>query len=81
MTSDHLTTKSSINGLKREVDSIDLTEYVKKSDYDTNSKVGELENKIKTAELKPDISGLGNKTELKYVENEIRSTDLFVKKN
>ena len=78
-----------------------MTEYVKKSDYDTkvcnleleipdvsgllatstvNSKVGELENKIKTAELKPDISGLAKKTQLKYVENKIPSTDPFVKK-
>ena len=33
-----------------------------------NSKVGELENKIKTAESKPDVSGLANKTEFKNVE-------------
>ena len=46
----HLTTDLSINGLKTKVDSIDLTKYVKKSDYDT--KVGNLELKI------PDISGL-----------------------
>ena len=50
MTNNHLTTESSINGLKTKVDSIDLTKYVKKSDYDT--KVGNLELKI------PDISGL-----------------------
>ena len=50
MTSNHLTTESSINGLKIKVDSIDLTKYVKKSDYDT--KVGHLELKI------PDISGM-----------------------
>ena len=50
MTSNHLTTESSINGLKTKVDSIDLTKYVKKSDYDT--KVGNLELKI------PDIGGL-----------------------
>ena len=30
-----------------------------------NSKVSELETKIKTAENKPDISNLANKTELK----------------
>ena len=30
-----------------------------------NSKVNELKNKIKTAESKPDISNLANKTELK----------------
>ena len=71
VTSNHLTTETSINGLKTKVDSIDLAKYVKKSDYDTkvgnlelkipdasglfatntfNSKVSELENKIKTAE-------------------------------
>ena len=103
MTSNHLTTESSINGLKTKVDSIDLTKYVKKSDYDTkvgnlelkipdvsglsatytfNSKVGELENKIKTAESKLNIRGLANKTELKNVENKIPITDAdaFVKK-
>ena len=46
----HLTTESSINGLKMKADGIDLTKYVKKSDYDT--KVGNLELKI------PDISGI-----------------------
>ena len=45
-----------------------------------NSKVSELENKIKTAESKPDISDLANKTELKSVENKIPITDAFVKK-
>ena len=45
-----------------------------------NSKVSKLENKIKTAESKPDISNLANKTELKNVENKIPSTDAFVKK-
>ena len=45
-----------------------------------NSKVSELENKIKTAESKPDISNLANKTELKSVENKIPITDAFVKK-
>ena len=101
MTSNHLRKESSISGLKTKVYNIDLTKYVKKSDYDTkvgnselripdvsgllatstfNSKVSELENKIKTAESKPDISGLANKTKLKNVENEIRSTDAFVKK-
>ena len=37
----HLTTESSINNLKMRVNGIDLTKYVKKSDYDT--KVGKLE--------------------------------------
>ena len=67
----HSTTESNTNNLKTKVDGIDLTKYVKKSDYDTkvgnlelkipdlsgllqtstfNSKVSELENKIKTAE-------------------------------
>ena len=46
----HLTTESSINGLKTKVDGTDLTKYVKKSDYGT--KVGNLELKI------PDIGGL-----------------------
>ena len=46
----NLTTKTSINNLKAKVDSIDLSKYVKKTDYDT--KVGNLELKI------PDISGL-----------------------
>ena len=83
------------------MEGVDLTKYVKKSDYDTkvdnlelkipgisglllttpfNSKVTELENKIKTAESKPDISNLANKTELKNVENKIPNTDDFVKK-
>ena len=83
------------------MDGVDLTKYVKKSDYDTkvdnlelkipgisgllltttfNSKVTELENKIKTAGSKPDISNLVNKTELKNVENKIPNTDAFVKK-
>ena len=46
----HLRTETSINNLKTKVDSIDLTKYVKKTDYDT--KVGNSELKI------PDVSGL-----------------------
>ena len=46
----HLTTETSINNLKTKVDGIDLTKYVKKTDYDT--KVGNLELKM------PDVSGL-----------------------
>ena len=46
-----------------------------------NSKVIELENKIKTAESKPDISNLANKTELKNVENKIPDSNAFVKKS
>ena len=45
-----------------------------------HSKVGELENKIKTAESKPDISNLANKTELKNVEHKIPDSNAFVKK-
>ena len=45
-----------------------------------NIKVNELENKIKTAEQKPDISNLANKTELKNVENKIPDSNAFVKK-
>ena len=45
-----------------------------------NCKVSELENKIKTAESKPDISNLANKTELENVENKIPDSNAFVKK-
>ena len=45
-----------------------------------NSKVNELENKIKTADSKPDISNLANKAEFKNVENKIPTADAFVKK-
>ena len=41
VTNNELTTKTSINNLKTNVNGIDLTKYVKKSDYDT--KVGNLE--------------------------------------
>ena len=44
------------------------------------SKVSELENKIKTVESKPDISNLANKTELKNVENKIPDSNASVKK-
>ena len=97
----HLTTETSINNLKPKVDGIDLTKYVRKTDYDTNvcnlelkipgvsgllstsifnSKVGELEFIIKTAENKPDISNLATKTGLKNVENKISDVKGFVKK-
>ena len=46
----HLTAETSINNLKTKVNGIDLTKYVKKTDYDTV--VGNLELKI------PDVSGL-----------------------
>ena len=97
----HLTTEPSINGLKTKVDSIDLTKYIMKGDYDTkvgnlelkipdisgllqvstfNSKVGELENKIKTAENKQGISNLATKTKLKNVENKIPDSNALLKK-
>ena len=45
-----------------------------------NSKVNELENKIKTAETKPDISNLANKAELKNVQNKIPDSNALLKK-
>ena len=45
-----------------------------------NSKVNEIENKIKTAETKPDISNSATKTELKNVEDKIPDANVFVKK-
>ena len=45
-----------------------------------NSKVGELENKIKTAESRPDISNLATKIGLNNVENKIPDSNAFVKK-
>ena len=47
---------------------------------DFNSEVSELGNKIKTAESKPDISGLATKTGFKNVENKIPDANGFVKK-
>ena len=44
-----------------------------------NSKVIELENKIKTAENKPDISNLATKSGLTSVENKIPKVNGFVK--
>ena len=44
-----------------------------------NSKVTELENKIKTAENKPDISNLATKSSLTAIENKIHDTTGFVK--
>ena len=44
------------------------------------SKVGELENKIKTTENKPGISNLATKTGLENVENKIPDFNAFVKK-
>ena len=98
----HLTAETSINNSKTTVDGIDLTKFVKKSDYDTkvgnlelkipdvcgklntcdfNSKVSELENKIRPAESKPDITNLATKPSVTAVENKIPDVKDFVKKN
>ena len=45
-----------------------------------NSKVTELENKIKTAESKPNISNLATKSSLKTAENKIPYVNGFAKK-
>ena len=45
-----------------------------------NSKVNELENKIKTAESKPDISNLASKTEVTNVNNLIPDSNGLVEK-
>ena len=45
-----------------------------------NSKVNELENKIKTAESKPDISNLATKSSVTAVKNKIPDVNGFVKK-
>ena len=45
-----------------------------------NSKVNELENKIKTAENKPDISDLATNIKLTTIENDIADINGFVKK-
>ena len=45
-----------------------------------NRKVTELENKIKTAESKPDISNLVTKTQVTNVKNQIPDSNVFVKK-
>ena len=46
-----------------------------------NSKVNELETKIKTAESKPNISNLATKTEVTNVENKIPNSKALVKKD
>ena len=96
----HSIAETSINNLKTKVDGIDLTKYVKKSDYDTkvpklkipdvsgklntsefNSKVRELENIIRSAESKPDITNLATKSSVTAVKNKIPDVKGFVKKN
>ena len=45
-----------------------------------NSKVNELEKKIKSAENNPDISNLATKSSLPTIENKISDVNGFVKK-
>ena len=45
-----------------------------------NSKVNELENKLKTAESKPNINNLATKSGLTSIENKIPDVNGFVKK-
>ena len=45
-----------------------------------NSKVNELENKIKTAESKPNISNLATKSSVTAAEDKIPDVNGFVKK-
>ena len=45
-----------------------------------NSKVTELENKMKTAESKPDITNLETKSSVTAVENKIPDVSGFVRK-
>ena len=71
VTKNDLTTKTNISNLKAKVNGIDLTKYLKKSDYDT--KVGNLELKI------PDISSNLNTSDfnskVRELENKIRSAE------
>ena len=56
----------------------DASELLRVSSF--NSKVNELENKIKTAENKPDITNLATKSSLTASENKIPDVNDFVKK-
>ena len=71
VTNNDLTTKTCISNLKTKVNGIDLTKYLKKSDYDT--KVGNSELKI------PDISSNLNTSDfnskVRELENKIRSAE------
>ena len=69
VTSNHLTTESSINNIKN--NGIDLTKYVLKSDYDT--KVGNLELKIPDVSGKLNISDFNSK--VSGLKNKIRSAE------
>ena len=90
----HLTAEIGINNLKTKVD-IKKSDYDTKvgnlelkipdlsGKLNTpyfNSKVSELENKIKTAESKPDITNLKIKSSVTAVENKIPDVAGFVKK-
>ena len=48
---------------------------------DFNSKVSELENKVRSAESKPDITNLATKSSVTAVKNKIPDVKGFVKKN
>ena len=69
VTSNHLTTESSINNIKN--NGIDLTKYVLKSDYGT--KVGNLELKIPDVSGKLNISDFNSK--VSGLKNKIRSAE------
>ena len=58
---------------------IDVSGLLQVSSF--NSKVNELETKIKTAESKPNINNLATKSSLTAVENKIPHVNGFVKKN
>ena len=71
VTKNELTTKTSINNLKNKVNGIDLTKYVKKSDYDT--KVGNLELKIPDVRGKLNASDFNSK--VSELENKIKTAE------
>ena len=68
VTNNELTAKASVNNLKTKVNGIDLTKYVKKSDYDT--KVGNLELEIPDVSITSDFNSKVNE-----LENKIRSAE------
>ena len=61
------------------VGNLELKLSGKLNTLDFNSNITELENKIKTAENKPDINNLATTAEVTNVKNKIPSTDAFVK--
>ena len=85
----HLTAETSINNLKIKVDydtkagSVELKipdVSGKLNTLDFNSKVIELENKIETAEEKPNITKLATKSSVTAVKDKIPDVKGFVKK-